>query len=169
MKKIITLYPLLTGLALMMCLYYLDINFAFVGFEKVLDTVITFSSIVTGFLAALLGILVSIRDSDIVKEIFETKAKGELKYYFYESFSLGFVVVITSGLMYVLIHYDNELTNNAFYFWILIVIWFFLSTYRIVNILLSIFFNSNNSRNRPESNRPSENVRGKIRERLRKR
>lgn len=169
-KMLDVLYPMLIGIFALGCTIYFRVDYTIHKFEKVLDTMIIFSSIVTGFLAALLGILVSIRNSEIVKTLFSTKTKGIIKYYFYETFILGFSVVVVSGAMYVLTDYDFDFTIYFFYFWIMIVFWFFPSTYRIVSVLLSIFFraNNNNRNQRPSDNKVNAEERNEMKERLRK-
>lgn len=170
MNRIESWYPFLIGVAMVVLALYFKINHQIKNFDNVLDTIITFSSIVTGFLAALLGILVSIKDSDIVKAIFRSKEKLTLKYFFYETFTLGFALVLTSGVMHVLIGYGFKATILVFYFWFFITFWFFPSTYRIVSILLSILFKANNKSNndRPESNNLSEKDRDKIKHKFTK-
>lgn len=154
-KLIHILYPLLIGLIILISVVYFDIDYSINKYEKVLDSTITFSSIVIGFLAALLGILVSIKDSDIVKTIFDSVEKGTLKYFFYETFFLGFSVVISSGSMYVLTGYQFQVTLYFFYVWVFLTFTFFLSTFRIVTLLLSILFRTNNAKagERPETNK----------------
>jgi hypothetical protein len=148
-------YPLL--FALLMLWLSIEFNFSYKvkNFDKVLDGSITFSSIVVGFLGALLGILVSIKDSNIVKAIFETKEKYTLRLYFNETFIIGFAVVILSCTMHVIREYPSLWTNRIFYFWIIAVTWFLPSTYRIVSILMAVFFKTNNARadERPKGNK----------------
>lgn len=167
-KKIEVCYPIFAGVAVTGCVLFFKITHDIKNFANVLDTIITFSSIVTGFLAALLGILVSIKDSYIVKAIFESREKGILKYYFYETFTIGFILVITSGIMHVLIGYDFKFTLLIFYLWTFLTFWFFPSTYRIVSILLSVLFKANNKPKdkRPDSNKLSEDETDKMKRNL---
>lgn len=146
------LYPLIIGVCFALAAYFLQIDHTIKNFDDLLVSVITFGSIVTGFLGALLGILMSIRNSDIVKEIFNSHEKSTLKFYFYETFTLGFMLIILTSSMQILIGYEFAFTYYIYYLWIVISFAFIPSTYRIVNILLEIFFKSNNSKNRPSSN-----------------
>ncbi|MDO8223950.1 hypothetical protein [Bacillus cabrialesii] len=70
-KVLSYIYPLIISGAV-----FIDFTYAVKNFDKVLDGAITFSSIVLGFLGALLGILISIKDSAIVSAIFESKEKN---------------------------------------------------------------------------------------------
>jgi len=144
-------------------------NYKVDNFEKVLDTSVTFSSIIIGFLAALLGILFTIRDSQIIEVIFESKEKGTLKYYFYESILVGFVVILLSASLYILD--SNKLyVEIIFNGWLYLSFTFVTSSFRIVNLLLSAFFKSNDTNNRPPSNMNDINKRAReeIKERLTK-
>ncbi|MYL71737.1 hypothetical protein GLW00_12795 [Halobacillus litoralis] len=148
------LFPFILALTCCGLSYKYSISYNYKNFEKVLDGVITFGSIVVGFLGALLGILVSVRNSGIVKEIFESNNKTVLKIYFNETFIVGFLTIITSISLYILKEYDQVASKIVFYFWILFVIWFIPSTYRIINILMTVLFKSNVRDNslRPEGN-----------------
>ncbi|WP_281885716.1 hypothetical protein [Paenibacillus sp. YYML68] len=149
-------YPLLLALLLLALAFKFGFNSKVKYFDKVLDGSITFSSIVVGFLGALLGILMSIRDSLIVKAIFATNEKKTLKLYFQETFIIGFAVVISSCVMHVIREDISLLTDWIFTIWLLVVAWFIPSTYRIVSILMSVFFSSNNSSTRPQGNKTND-------------
>lgn len=142
-------YPFLIGGVASGVLFWLNIDYKIPNFEKVLDNATIFSSIVVGFLGALLGILVSIKDTEIVTAIFETEEKSTLKSYFNETFLLGIVVVLCSSVMQVLRSQESITTLIIFHIWALISFWFIPSTYRIVNILMSVFFKTNDSKGRP--------------------
>jgi H+/Cl- antiporter ClcA len=160
-KWLNTLYPILIAGVATYILYKLDFTFKVKNFDKVLDGAITFSSIVVGFLGALLGILVSIKDSNIVKAIFVTNEKYTIKYYFNETFIVGLLVVISSCVMHVLREYNTVWTDIFFYSWIILFSWFLPSTYRIINVLMTVFFKSNNTsaETRPDSNRIDDDAR----------
>lgn len=141
---------LLFGLIVTYIVHIIGFNHQVKNFDKVLDGSITFSSIVVGFLAALLGILISIRDTEIVKEIFRQNEIGTLKYYFNEALILGFLTVILSGVLHVI--RENILLSVTIVFnvWSVVLFWFIASTYRIVHLLMNIFFKSHYSTNRPQ-------------------
>lgn len=167
MSKIIDrLYPLGISVTLVFLLNYIGFDKTAHNFEKVLDSAVTFSSIVVGFLAALLGILVSIRNTEIVGEIFAQKEYKTLKRYFNETFIMGFSVILFSNSLYILMNETSKIAEILFFIWITVSFWFILSTYRIVNILMSVFFKANASDQRPESN-VAEN-REEIKDRLKK-
>lgn len=159
-------YPLIIGMLFAIVAYIFQVDYTIKNFEELLVSVITFGSIVTGFLGALLGILMSIRKSEIVVDIFNSREKGVLKYYFYETFTLGFTLIILTGSMQILIGYKFVLTDYIYYLWIIVSFSFIPSTYRIVSILLEIFFKSNNSKGRPSSNVKDDKTRDETKRRL---
>ncbi|MDF2544912.1 MAG: hypothetical protein K0S47_4630 [Herbinix sp.] len=165
-------YPYFISLIVTALLFRVGFNYSFKGFDKILDAAITFSSIIVGFLGALLGILVSIKESKIVKAIFKTKEKFTLKYYFEEAFAIGIAVVILTCAMYVLINTNNKWSITIFYYlWLFTTILFIPSSYRIVSLLMAVFFNSNNeySGGRPEGNDLNKDELEAAKEKLKKR
>lgn len=118
-------------------------------FEKVLDGTITFSSIITGFLASMLAILVSIKESKIIKAIYRNFGKGNgngnklIQSYLNSVIMAGLVTVIVSASLYVII-YDLKdallFKRISLVFWCSLVTYFLLSTYRVIRIILLIVF-----------------------------
>ncbi|OTW89022.1 hypothetical protein GVV68_16980 [Bacillus cereus] len=140
----------LFGVVVTYIAHIIGFNHKVSNFDKVLDGSITFSSIVVGFLAALLGILISIRDTEIVKEIFRQNEIGTLKYYFNEALILGFITVILSGILHVVRGNTFLSVTIIFYVWSVGLFWFIASTYRIVHLLMNIFFKSHYNTRRPQ-------------------
>lgn len=151
-KFIHGVYPLLISIVLTIAGNLIGFTHNVKNFDKVLDSSVIFSSIVVGFLAALLGILISIRNTDIVKALFQERSIKTLKYYFYEAILLGFIVVILSSTLYLLKGKETIISDIVFYIWSILVFWFVPSTFRIVDVLMSIFFNANDSNSRPKGN-----------------
>lgn len=69
LKFLDRVYPPVISLIFVYLGFTLGFDYKVKNFDKILDSSIVFGSIVIGFLAALLGILVTIRDTDIVREI----------------------------------------------------------------------------------------------------
>ncbi|SMG58274.1 hypothetical protein [Paenibacillus aquistagni] len=131
------------------------------NFEKIIDGTITFSSILVGFIAALMGILVSIKDSDIVKHIFQVRGKRLFAYYLSETVILGFITVIASGVMYPFI--DKPDIILPFILWQFTIFWFLPSSMRIVLVMMLILFKSNIKEDVPENNNLSREEREEAR------
>ncbi|MGE7881705.1 hypothetical protein [Bacillus sp. NPDC094077] len=117
------------------------------GFEKVLDGVISFSSIALGFLGALLAIILSISKSNVIQHLYSYMAQNSgdgrkiLFGYFQRGLLTGFAVVILSIGMYVV---SKQTLNNYYllisYLWVFLTSYFVLSSYRIVSILMYTLF-----------------------------
>ncbi|HFJ9494794.1 MULTISPECIES: hypothetical protein [Bacillus cereus group] len=130
------------------------------GFEKVLDGVISFSSIALGFLGALLAIILSISKSNVIQHLYSYMAQSGgdgrkiLFGYFQRGLLTGFAVVILSIGMYVI---SKQTLNMYFigisYLWLFLVFYFVLSSYRIVSVLMYTLFKheSENEPYRPET------------------
>ncbi|ALC81740.1 MULTISPECIES: hypothetical protein [Bacillus] len=136
-------------------LYMLGVDNNIKNLDKVLEGTVNFSAILLGFLGALLGILLSIKDSAIVKAIFNRKGSSILKYYFNESFAVGLLVVALSCVMQIFLDEKTICAKILFYSWFFFVLFFVISTYRIVKLLMAVFFiaNEDDVSLRPESNR----------------
>lgn len=174
-KKILFIIELSFPIVLSLVISYLLINAGFnynlKNFDKVLDGSITFSSIVIGFLAALLGVLVSIRDADIVRKIFSVREKQLFRYYFYETISIGFLVVIISAALHIFREFNSIITFFLFSIWSFVSFFFIFSAIRIIHVLMLVLFKSNEKDNstRPEGYMLSETERKNAREKLKKR
>jgi hypothetical protein len=139
-------YPFILGLATTALLLWLDFRPGVKGYEKVLDGVITFSSIVVGFLAALLAIILSISKSKVMKHLYEhvhhANGKNLFLSYFRQAIFVGFVVVLLSIWMYI-IKEHNPLPSYGFVgfvLWIFTGTFFVGASFRIVNILMKALF-----------------------------
>lgn len=140
------IYPIVLAFVVSLILYLFDFTPKMRGFEKVLDGVITFASIVIGFLAALLAIILSISKSKVMKHLYEhidiQKGKNILFGFFKQSIGAGFIVVIFSICMYLIHHLDVLSTFNKIIFWLwtYFSLFFLLSAYRIINVLMTALF-----------------------------
>ncbi|MDU0072628.1 hypothetical protein N1I81_17875 [Bacillus sp. FSL M8-0052] len=144
-------------------LYKLGVDNNIKNLDKVLEGTVNFSAILLGFLGALLGILLSIKDSAIVKAIFNQQGASLLKYYFNESFATGLLVVVLSCVMQIFLDEETVCAKFLFLTWFFFVLFFVISTYRIVKLLMAVFFvaNEDDARDRPESNMINDGERRK--------
>lgn len=139
-------YPFFLALGLSIILYLIDFSPKVSGFDKVLDGVITFTSIVIGFLAALLAIILSISKSKVMKHLYEhideSNGKNILFSYFKQSIVSGFVLVLLSICMHI-IHLQNDskiYSEIIFWIWTYSAGFFVLTAYRIINVLMTALF-----------------------------
>lgn len=153
------LFPIvLAGVVTPVLLYY-GFKPNLTRFEKLVDGSITFASIIVGFLSAMLGILVSIKESKIVKAIFEHRAKGQLAYFFSESIFLGFVVIGLAGALYLVMDIKGTMSENVFTAWTGSLLWFLFSSIRIIIVMLLILFHDPAKSRRPDGNNLTEEER----------
>ncbi|WP_270370610.1 hypothetical protein [Aerococcus urinaeequi] len=124
-------------------LYFCKITAEVEGLESVLESVITFSSIIIGFYTAMYGVLISLKDSDIFKAFDEFDLKSLFTFQLYESVIISFLVLSVSIIMQISIHYENKLSFIIFYIWLFTTLSFFISTIRTVNLLLKILLHHN--------------------------
>lgn len=140
MKKFFAI-PYIISLIFLVIAFLLDWTYKFNNYEKLLDSIITFSSIILGFIGVLLGILITIKDTKIMKGIYENNYQNSLKNYFYESIFFGFIVVVISTVMYLSIDYQYKIF--VFYIWLFVISMFLLSSFRLITTLMEILFKSN--------------------------
>lgn len=150
-KKWESAYPTILSILISAIIYWLGLSPVTDGYEKVLDGVITFISIVIGFLAALLAIILSISKSKVMLHVYEyigenndgSKGKNILFSFFRQSIISGFISVMFSIGMYLIQGHKAGLTvfdKCSFGLWLFISVFFVLSAYRIINLLMSALF-----------------------------
>lgn len=115
--------------------------------EQLLSSSITFASILLGFLSTLLGILITIRNSPIMKELYRLGFRRSIKYLFYEAIIAGFTVVILSMIL------QAYSIKFIFYMWLFTVIVFIVSAFRLISTLMRIMFKSDIDEEDEESGR----------------
>lgn len=124
-----------------------SLDFQLKGFEKVIDGIITFTSIIIGFLVAILTILLSSKDSKIINRIMIGSEKEELRIYFLSSFSVGGLLVFNSIIMYLARHFTNYLTYFLFYSWFFLTVFFTIHLILFLNVIMKLLFHLNDDSN----------------------
>lgn len=107
------------------------------GLDNVLNSAITFSSIVIGFLGALMAILANLGKSGLIQLVNRFAGEDILFKYIRRTIQTGFVVLITSGCLFVL---NGMIEKVVFIFWMWFVTYFFFSSYRIISLLMNLVF-----------------------------
>ncbi len=122
------------------------------GFDKILDSSIMFSSIIVGFVGVLVGILFSLRDSELIQLFFETRTRGRerLKLYFKQNIISGILLVVFSMLLYLRAHLGSCVQMLALITWTFLLVFVFFSTYRIIDIIMHILFSANDKNENQE-------------------
>ncbi|AVK60545.1 hypothetical protein C5Z25_01615 [Lactobacillus sp. CBA3605] len=136
------IYPLLFSAFFISIKFLLDLNYTIHGFDKILESTITFSSIIIGFYTAMYGVLITLKDSDIMRAFRKNQLTGILKFQLYDSLTVSFCVLITSVVMQSLIYYPGVLAGSVTNIWTLLVGYFVATSFRAITLLLNIMFNS---------------------------
>lgn len=133
-------YPIIVGLATLLFFYYAEINYELKGYNSVLDSIITFSSIIIGFYTAMYGVLLTLNNSDIFKKFREVEIESLFKKQLYESLITSFVILILSIALQILVNYDSLITNIFFCLWSFFLGYFLSTSFRSISLLLNIMF-----------------------------
>jgi len=156
-------YPAVGALIILGIKECFNISFPVEKFDKILDGAINFSSIIVGFIGVLLAILVSIKDTEIIRYIYSYVDKKVFMNYFRTAIITGLAVVVISSIMYI--------KNNYFLniIWTFMVAYFILASYRIIDILLRIIFQDPDiTEYSPKGNRLSKEEAERIRNKFKK-
>jgi len=143
-------YPLILSIMFTSFLFlFFDISSLPTNFEKILDVVITFVSIILGFLGVLMSILLTLRDTKLLEEIFKKIDQNLFKGYFSKSIIDGFLLVILSLLFFFptltsKISSFNTKVNFLLLIWIFSLLYFIISSYRIIDIMMVLIFKEHN-------------------------
>lgn len=139
-------YPIIIALLFVIIDVHWKFTYKVKGFSSVLESVITFSSIVIGFYTAMYGILIAMKNTTLMKEIRRQNLNGIFKFQLYDSLLISFIVLVLSIVMQIVRNYNGSINNLFFNIWFAIIGYFVGSTYRAISLLLKIIFaNSNES------------------------
>ncbi|MBU7460725.1 MULTISPECIES: hypothetical protein [Lactiplantibacillus] len=136
------IYPLLFSALFISAKFFWKLDYTVLGFDKILDSTITFSSIIIGFYTAMYGVLITLKDSDIMRAFRRNKLTGILKFQLYDSLTISFGVLLTSVLMQSLINYPGVFTGCVTNIWTLFIGYFIATSFRAITLLLNIMFHS---------------------------
>lgn len=121
------------------------------NFDNFLAAVITFGSIILGFLGVVLSILLSIRNTELVEYIFRSVSREILKGYFKKPIIAGFFAIIVVISLYFFDSYSSvaiiisknlniTLGKCVISLGIFLNSYFMISSYRIIDIMMYIIF-----------------------------
>lgn len=149
-------YPLIIALLFVIIDARWKFTYKVKGFSNVLESVITFSSIVIGFYTAMYGILIAMKNITLMKEIRQQNLNGIFKFQLYDSLLISFVVLVLSIVMQIVRNYDGSINNLFFNVWFAIIGYFVGSTYRAISLLLKIIFADDNKNVEVQKKTPLE-------------
>lgn len=136
------MYPVLLGLIFLFLKFIFRINFTVKGFEHILESVIAFSSIIIGFYTAMYGVLLTLSNSTLMKEIKKKNLSALVKFQLYDSLICSFVILVISIALQVLKNYNTKITTYTFYIWVFILGYFSATSFRSISLLLNMIFNN---------------------------
>lgn len=137
-------YPIIIALIFVIIDVHWKFTYKVKGFSSVLESVITFSSIVIGFYTAMYGILIAMKNTTLMKEIRRQNLNGIFKFQLYDSLLISFIVLVLSIVMQIVRNYNGNINNLFFNIWFAIIGYFVGSTYRAISLLLKIIFADGN-------------------------
>ena len=115
-----------------------------VKFDEALDAIMTVTSIVIGFLGAILPVVLSMKnESKFVKYVFDCDRNKLFLKYIRETIMCGLGLVMFTLILYFrdLFLFSKHIAGLC-YIWIFLVVSFILCTYRSLNSILILIFSS---------------------------
>lgn len=116
----------------------------------ILNAIISFTSVIIGFLGVILTLIFGLKDNPLVEFILGNKHyKSLVKYYFKFSIIFGFITILLTIIMFLKNTIRSLSWNNFDLFpllyvlktlFVFCVVCFMLSSYRLINIILKIAF-----------------------------
>ncbi|MDA8353650.1 MAG: hypothetical protein M0Z65_10820 [Firmicutes bacterium] len=139
--------PFLVSLITVFLIVVLGVSPSIGGFEKMLDGSITFTSIIIGFLGALLAIILSLSRSEVVKHLYKYGVSGyksstkKIVFFKYikQTIAFGFLNILFSIFMYHIRERPEGIFSKiCFILWAFVAVYFVCSAIRIIRILILI-------------------------------
>lgn len=142
-------YPIIIGLTAAGGFAVLDIDIKD-DLSLVLNAIISFTSVIVGFLGVLLTLIFSLKDNPLVEFILGNEHyKNLVKHYFKFSIVVGFITILLTIIMFL----KNTINNLTWYnldmpfllnilkiLFVFCVVCFMLSSYRLISIIIKIAF-----------------------------
>ncbi|TFI70092.1 hypothetical protein [Carnobacterium divergens] len=146
MKKkhhiIFWIFPFCVGGLFIMVCHFLKFNYFDKGFDSLIGSMINFASIIIGFYSAFYGILITIKDTEFMKNIRGSNVEKNLKYQLFVSLMSAFLILILSMVMQILQYKEGIVTSLFFYLWIFFAGLFVSMSFQTIILSLEIVFES---------------------------
>lgn len=135
-------YPYIISLIIGIVFYFLKIKINDISnFDNILSSTVTFSSIIIAFLSTMVSIFISLIDSKVMKRINEEDGDGLLTSYIAEAVIGGLLLVVYSMILFMFLNYTGKMSNYLLCFYIALLVFLILSSYRILKLTLNILRN----------------------------
>lgn len=156
------IFPTISGIISFLLFLWIGEGYKLKGIDDVIGSIINFSSIIIGFYSAMYGILLTLKDSDIMRKFKENDLESHLKWQLYESLIFSFLILITSIALQVIINYDNIYRKIFFYFWAFVLGYFTLVSFGTISLLVKIMFNNTQKKMESTKDEISEEKRNEM-------
>lgn len=130
--------------------------------DAILSVVIEASSILIGFLSALLALLLGLNNNKIAEEVFGNRHyKNLMKNYFEISIGAGFILIALTGSLYIrrtIAEWSMFIVEMIKFLWIVVTVFFFVSAYRVISVVMRIAFFDNQEDGKVEDMTDEEKI-----------
>ncbi|KAA8446513.1 hypothetical protein [Weissella paramesenteroides] len=134
--------PMIISLIIMLLWIFFIKETDFPGLKDVLNSIITFSSIVIGFYTAMYGVIVTIvqgSSRNIFEKMHEMNLENTFKFQLYFSLIISFLALTLSIIMQTRL-LKNDLQILIFYIWLLIAVMLFIVSGTTMTFLIKLIF-----------------------------
>ena len=137
-------YPYLAGIAICSLCRFLRIYiYKDDNYGSLLDGLITLSSLVIGFIGAVMPVLVSMKnESAFVKYIYQHDKEQLFMKYIKSALLLGILTVVSSLLMHIRSSIEPKILGLFYYVWVFFTTSFLSATYRSMSHMITIVFSN---------------------------
>lgn len=139
MKNFEKLFPLGFSLIFTIIMSFTNINYI-VNMKDIILSIITFSSILIGFLTTMLSVLITAIDNSIMKYLKDQNRLKDLYLFICEPIIIGFLLVITCLMFIPICEVENYKMYPNYYFLALFLMYFVLACVRAIIIVLLLLF-----------------------------
>ncbi len=119
--------------------------------NSILSAILNFAAIIIGFLGVLISILFGSQINDIVVFVMDDERyKKMLKRYFFNAIRSGFMLILFTIIIFfrstldsVMLNVVKEMHFILKYGWLFFLVYFSLSSYRVISVVMKIAFRNN--------------------------
>lgn len=138
-RNIERLFPAILSFIFVIVISFVPIH-SITNMKDIVISIITFASILIGFLTTMLSVLITAIDNSIIKYIKKKNRIKDLYYFIAEPIIIGFILIIIC-LMFIPISDVNNLKDYPNYYFLgLFFMYFILSCIRSIGILILLIF-----------------------------
>src|SRR5699024_7582545 len=140
-------YHYVLGILVGLVVFILEYNLSDVkNLAFILEATITFSSIIIAFLSTMVSIFISLINSEVMKRIKSKDGDGLLTSYIAETVLSGLLLVFLSIILFMFINYSGKYSNLLLSFYVLLLVFLFSSSFRILKLTSNILKNALNEK-----------------------